>query len=302
MHLGGFGLAAQKLHATQPAISARIKELERVIGKPLFERSSRGPRPSASARALFPIASEILAGAARIESEISDNEIVSGTIRIGIGEIVALTWFPAFLSRLNNAYPSVQLDIHMDVSNVLLPMLEDGRIDLAFVTSAGAPNLYSESLGSIPLRWMASKSLVLTSDDLSPKELAALPIYALHRDSHLHAKTMKWFRRHGQRPTLVHNCNSLSVIIKIVEMGSGIALIPPILVNRELKRGSLLIIAPPNADLSTEFFLVRHPEIIDPTILRICDIAAQTTVFQGGSVVNQNSPDDHRSDGKITRI
>lgn len=279
MHLGGFSIAAQKIGATQPAISARIKELERAIGTSLFERDSKSLKPSASARALFPLVAEVLAGVARIEGEISKAEIVRGSVRIGVGEIVALTWFPAFLAHINSTYPSVQLDIHMDVTNTLMRMLEEGRIDLAFVPSPGAGHFHSESLGTIPHKWMASKSLVSAKHNLTPAQLAQLPIYSLHRNSKLHSRTLKWFRERGARPDIVHGCNSMSLIIKIIEMGRGIALLPPILVRKELQRGSIRIIPTQETDLATEFFLVRHPEIIDPTILRISEIALKETGF-----------------------
>ena len=283
MRLGGFGMAAQKLGATQPAVSARIKELEQSLGTSLFERGSKVLRPTASARTLYPLASEVLSAVARISNEISNNEMVSGTVRIGMGEIVALSWFPSFLARLKATYPAVQLDIHMDVTTNLHRMLEEGRIDLALVSTPGSASFHAESVGSTPLRWMASPSLVGSSTQLTPEELGALPIYSLHRNSNLHARMLKWFWGHGVRPSLVHTCNNLSVIIKLLQIGCGVALIPPILVREELQRGSLQIVAPHTKGDATEFFLVRYQDVIDPTILKMAAMALQTTVFGANS-------------------
>ena len=39
--LGTFGAAAERLNTTQPAISARVRELENMVGRPLFRRDGR---------------------------------------------------------------------------------------------------------------------------------------------------------------------------------------------------------------------------------------------------------------------
>jgi DNA-binding transcriptional LysR family regulator len=279
MRLGGFGAAGEKLGATQPAISARIKGLEESLGTTLFLRGGKVPAPSAAARALYPLAVEALAIMARIAGEIAPGENIGGIVRIGMGEIVALSWFPKFLARLNAAYPSIRLEIHMDVTAHLQRMLDEGQLDLALMVTPGAPALHAESLGSTPMRWMAAPSLVPSEAGLSPRELAELPVYTLSRNSHLHARTIKWFRQHNVRPRLVHSCNNLGVIMKLVRIGCGIALMPPILVADELRRGSLRIVAPAAAGDVTEFFLVRHPDVVDPAILKISEIAARTSVF-----------------------
>jgi len=279
MRLGGFGAAGQKLAATQPAISARIKELEQILGTGLFIRGGKALRPNTAARALYPLAEEALSIIARIENEISQSEHISGIVRIGMGEIVALSWFPSFLSLVNATYPSVHLDICMDVTTNLHRLLEEGHLDIALVSTPGAPQLIAESLGSTPLRWMSSPSLIQEQRDLTMAELADLPIYTLSRSSHLHARMLRWFRDKKIEPKLVHNCNNMSVIIKLIQIGCGIALIPVTLVAEQLQRGLLRTIAPHEPDQKTEFFLVRHQEMVDPTILRIAAMAAQTTIF-----------------------
>jgi DNA-binding transcriptional LysR family regulator len=279
VRLGGFGAAAERLGTTQPAISARIKELEQSLGASLFVRGGKTTALSAPARALYPLAEEALGIMARIRSEIAANGSIGGTVRIGMGEIVALSWFPDFLARLNASYPSVRLEIFMDITTNLHRMLEDGELDLALVVTPGAANFRAQSVGSTPMRWMASTSLVAPGPDLSPEELGRLPIYTLSRKSHLRARAMKWFHDRGVRPRVIHSCNNLGVIINLVKIGCGIALIPPILVEQELRWEKVRIVAPHLDDERTEFFLVRHEDVVDPTILKIAEMAVQTTVF-----------------------
>jgi DNA-binding transcriptional LysR family regulator len=298
VRLGSFGAAAEKLGASQPAISARIKELEQSLGTLLFVRGSKALVMSPPARALYPLAEEALGIMARIRNDVGTNEGIGGIVRIGMGEIVALSWFPDFLARLNALYPTVQLQIFMDITTNLHRMMEEGQLDLALAVTPGGPNFSAQSVGSTPLRWMASPSLVRPAGNLSPEELGRLPIYTLSRKSHLHARAIKWFHDRGARPVVVHNCNNLSVIIKLVKIGCGIALIPPILVEQELQSGTLQIIAGHSDDERTEFFLIRHEDMVDRTILKIAEMAVQTTIFDL-PVAPPSPTDNKRMAGKF---
>src|SRR5262249_40064170 len=53
---GSFGRAAGELFVSQPAVSERIRHLERVVGRPVFERSARGGALTPTGEALLPYA------------------------------------------------------------------------------------------------------------------------------------------------------------------------------------------------------------------------------------------------------
>jgi DNA-binding transcriptional LysR family regulator len=61
---GSFGRAATELTVTQPAVSERIRHLERVTSRPLFERTSRGAILTSAGEQLVPYAERCLALAA----------------------------------------------------------------------------------------------------------------------------------------------------------------------------------------------------------------------------------------------
>src|SRR5437763_15752121 len=58
--LGSFTRAADALHATQPALSAQISELESVLGVRLFDRSTRSVRITQAVGDLLPVVYKIL--------------------------------------------------------------------------------------------------------------------------------------------------------------------------------------------------------------------------------------------------
>lgn len=50
---GSFSAAARRLYLSQPAISMKISQLERSIGRPLFDRSTQKPQLTETGRQLY---------------------------------------------------------------------------------------------------------------------------------------------------------------------------------------------------------------------------------------------------------
>lgn len=58
---GSFGRAANELQVSQPAISERVRHLERTVGRPLFDRTNRGAILTAAGTAMLPYARRCVA-------------------------------------------------------------------------------------------------------------------------------------------------------------------------------------------------------------------------------------------------
>lgn len=58
--LGSLGKAAKVLHVSQPALSKRLRSLERRAGVRLLVRSARGVSPTAAGTRLYPVARRLL--------------------------------------------------------------------------------------------------------------------------------------------------------------------------------------------------------------------------------------------------
>ena len=64
--LGHLTRAAERLHVSQPALSAQIRALEETLGVTLFERGSSGMSLTAAGRRLLPAARDVVAKAAAL--------------------------------------------------------------------------------------------------------------------------------------------------------------------------------------------------------------------------------------------
>ena len=82
--LGHLTRAAEKLHVSQPALSAQIRALEETLGVTLFERGSSGMSLTAAGRHLLPVAQEVVAKASLLRGLAqSFHGDIAGRVRVG---------------------------------------------------------------------------------------------------------------------------------------------------------------------------------------------------------------------------
>ena len=127
--LGSFSAAARRLNSSQPAISMRIQELEKTLGVKLFDRGSRTARITPKGREFVDYAERILSLASEAEQRLSDRKQVSGRLRLGVTETIALTWLPRLVARLNEEFPALVIDLDIDLTNGMWRKIRSGNLD-----------------------------------------------------------------------------------------------------------------------------------------------------------------------------
>ena len=132
-----FGRAAQRLHLAQPPLSQQIRQLEAMIGTPLFVRTSRSVALTAAGQAFLDRSRRILAslGDDVIEARrIGGGE--QGRFDIGFVSSAILLGLPAQVRRFQQRYPGAQIRLHEGYTARITEQLRKGEIDLAVVRDA----------------------------------------------------------------------------------------------------------------------------------------------------------------------
>jgi DNA-binding transcriptional LysR family regulator len=241
--LHNFRLTAERLHATQAAISSRISALEQELGVRLFERGPRDVTLTQEGSKALVFAEQILALNQDMIASVSDRSQVAGLLRLGVIESVVHTWLAEFLRQVRTEYPNLTIELTSDTSTNLSAQLINGTIDVAMlsteVTGADAINV---SLGSLPMRWMTSPSLGISSEPLSESELASFPIISFPRHSTPHVFLAELFAASGDTRVQINCISSVAAIIRLTIDGFGISVLPTAFVLNELadKRLQLL--------------------------------------------------------------
>jgi LysR family hydrogen peroxide-inducible transcriptional activator len=124
-----FGRAADDCAVTQPALSMQVRELEREIGAQLVERRPGDVALTGTGIEVAQRAERILAAARDLVDFARHREILAGFLKLGIIPTLAPYLLPRLLPRLQQAYPSLRLDVRETQTAALIGELVAGDLD-----------------------------------------------------------------------------------------------------------------------------------------------------------------------------
>jgi LysR family transcriptional regulator, flagellar master operon regulator len=130
---GSFVAAAERLHLTQTAVSARIRSLEQQLGRPLFVRNKAGARLTPAGERFVRHATSLVQGWERARQHVGLPPGREDGISVG-GELSV--WQPLladWLVWMHHVCPEVALRADVDAPNRLLDRIEDGSLDIALL-------------------------------------------------------------------------------------------------------------------------------------------------------------------------
>jgi DNA-binding transcriptional LysR family regulator len=129
-----FTRAADRLHMAQPALSARIRELERAVGVPLFRRTTRRVELAPAGEALLPHARAAV-GAAERAGEALDRarDGAAGRLRVGLIVGTQTELVSRVLSTFGERCPEVGVDLAEHDFSDPSAGLRTGSVDVAIV-------------------------------------------------------------------------------------------------------------------------------------------------------------------------
>jgi LysR family transcriptional regulator, carnitine catabolism transcriptional activator len=138
--LGSFTKAAEALHATQPALSAQINELEGALGVRLFDRSTRSVTITQAGRDLMPVVAKILGDVGLVLAHAQDVAQKNiGRVVVAALPSVSSTLLPQAVVRFRTAYPGVTVALRDALAERILRMIRDDEVDFG-LTSAPTPD------------------------------------------------------------------------------------------------------------------------------------------------------------------
>lgn len=238
--LGSFRRTAEKLHTTQPAISARIAHLEDALATKLIERSRPRVGLTPKGMEVLGYAKRLLALRRELMMVLEEKRNLRGPLRLGVSETIVHTWLAELLRRLHREYPLVSPEVVVDISPNLRDSLLRGEIDLAFLLGPiSAPRVQNIRLCEYPLDWVASSQLKIPKRKLSLSEVAQWPVITYARGTRPHAELVERFDRARCSHVRLFANSSLASIVRMTLDGVGLGVLPVTAVRSWLDSGQL---------------------------------------------------------------
>jgi DNA-binding transcriptional LysR family regulator len=248
-----FSRAAERNFLSQSAVSQRLRALERELGQTLLDRGKGKGRvtPTEAGKILYEGAKPLLSAAAELEARLRGlSDEVAGTVRVATVYSVGLHALPGRLKPFLAAYPKINVHLEYSVTTKIYQDVLAGTIDVGIVAGPMArtgieivpfgeeemalicaPENPLARETEIPLTRLEEQPFIAFADDIPTRRLI---------DEHL--------RTAGVRVRTVMALDNIETIKNLVEIGSGVALVPEDTVQQEAREGALVVVPLAPAD------------------------------------------------------
>jgi DNA-binding transcriptional LysR family regulator len=252
-----FTRTAERIHTVQSNVTTQIKALEEELGMPLFDRLGRRVTLTDAGRRFQPFAEQALLAMEQGQHAIQAGAVPSGPLRIGAPESVLTYRLPQVLRAYRRRFPHVEVSFRPYSDTTVGSMLETGKFDLAIQMSDAVLNPAFKSIR------LQTERVFLLSDAkhplasrrvVKPADLAGQMLLLTEAGCGYREKLDQILAMQNIRPGNVTEFSSVEAIKQCAIAGMGLALLPAIVVSRELRLHQLKALpwaGPSSLDIAT---------------------------------------------------
>jgi DNA-binding transcriptional LysR family regulator len=222
---GTFAAAGMHIGLTQSAVSSQIKNLEQALGVRLFDRTGRQAILNAAGVRALPMAQDIFELFNRMSEPVNPHDY-RGEMKIGAIASAQTGFLPQALMHLRRQAPAVEAKLVPGVSLNLLSQLDSGELDVAILIKPPfelPKELHIQVLETEPFVLIVP----LGMEESDPLKLLAEQPHVRYDRASFGGRQVTGFLREQQIEVHVAlELDELDAIVKFVESGLGISLIP----------------------------------------------------------------------------
>jgi DNA-binding transcriptional LysR family regulator len=245
----------------QSQFSRQIKQLEKAIGTPLFDRIGKNLKPNQAGRRVA-LASQTFFGA--LDDVLSTANDRAETVRLGAGESV-LRWFVMpHLSELMSGDPPLRFDVRSLSTELALHEMLAGSVDLVIMrTDSVSANLHSEVIKNLKYVLAVPRALLRSREGTEVFEGKPLPFAELTGDGVFTRCVRATATTLGLNLRPVLQAQTFSLLISAVESGLAAAFLPEIAAKTLPEERFALVAAEGMSSLNRSLSLVWNDEVAE---------------------------------------
>lgn len=251
--------AAENLHMTQPTVTRAIQELEDHYGTKFFDRINKRLNSTEAGHKFYSYAINTLEAYEHMEEGMlnyQDNEV----IRVGATISIGSTVLPKIIKKFKELYPEVQIKSFVNNTEHLQEMMNSNQIDFALMEGyAPVEHICSEAFSEDRM------VLLLPPNDPRTK-LGSVSLEMLKSDNFLLREKGSvgrnyvdvLFSSHGFPIEPIMESISTHAIVRAVNAGVGVSILPKDLVEHSIISGYVSSCEIEDIDLSRHNYIVWH--------------------------------------------
>ena len=215
--------AAERLYLSQPALTYRLKNLEKDFDTKLFFKTKGGIEFTTEGLHLVEYAEEMIHQLQKTKDYMLNiqNE-VRGTLRLGVSSNFAQYKLPKLLKQFSTSFPHVQFNINTGWSTNILNLLDSSAVQIGILR--GNYEWYGEKT------LLHKETLCLISKkEINLDQLPELPLINYKTDNSLKTTINEWWQdKYSDPPSIMMETDRLETCKEMVKNHLGIAIVPKI--------------------------------------------------------------------------
>jgi LysR family transcriptional regulator, transcription activator of glutamate synthase operon len=228
---GSFTRAAEREHIAQPALSQQIQKLERELGLPLVERTTRRVSITDAGNLLVARARRVLTELESARQELDRvRGIQTGHVVVGAMNTMGPVDITLVLARFHALHPGVELTVREDNSDALAEMLRVDALDLAFLSVTERVESHGLALQQILMEELVvvlpQDHPLADRDSLRMAELSGEDFISYREGARLRELLIGAAHEVGFTPRIILESNESRRIRRLVGRGLGVAVLP----------------------------------------------------------------------------
>ncbi|MDN3260413.1 transcriptional regulator CynR [Streptomyces sp. CSDS2] len=226
---GTFTRAAEELHISQPTLSQQIKQLERMLGAQLLDRTGRTVRLTDTGEAYIHHARRALRDLAAAERAVHDvRDLTRGHLRLAVTPTFTAYLTGPLAAELHSRHPGITLTLREMAQDRIEAGLLADDIDLGIAfTATHLPGITATELFTESLTLVTSARRPADGHRALPVEhLARMQLALLNGDFATRTHIDDYFAQHGISPRTAVEANSIQALTAIVQRTTLATVLP----------------------------------------------------------------------------
>lgn len=248
---GSISKACKTLLLSQPTVSTQLKQLERELDRPLFERRKKRLHLTENGRTVLRYAERIFEIGQELKETLKDRpKNGRPAIKVGVAGGAPRALSRALIGCVLNGFSSAQVKVSEGGLSELLMELGAGQLDALLtdtrVARRGRAPLSSRLVGKVPIVLAAAPALARRQRKI-PRDLQGAPFILPSWSKRVHAQTLGLLARWKVKPKVVAEAPDPELARKLAVSGLGIAPLLAPMVLRDASPNALTILKTPKA-------------------------------------------------------
>ena len=280
---GSVAKAAENLFITPQTISGQISDLEKQVGKKLFQREGRNLVMTETGQLVFSYADEMF----RLGNELQD--VLSGhtpgasiTLKVGIAMVVPKLLTYRVLEPVLHMKEQVRMVCNEAPLVDLLADLSVHKLDVVLADSPTSPVLniraYNHELGQSGISFFSTPDQAETLRKNFPQSMDGQKFLMPSHGSHLRRSLETWFQKQDINPLIVAEFEDRALMKAFGEAGAGILTSPTAVKADVLQKYGVEVIGETD-EISERFFLISAERHIKNPAVSLITETARNSLF-----------------------